>query len=101
MRTSPIPEAAALSCTPAIRSCARPALPDASALATSNCAAVAAASAAWRWGCFQPVAGCGGPAVGGVPVSFPQLLKPRAEGLQPSVDLPPAAWQGPGLAAHA
>ena len=46
-------------------------------------------------GCFQPVAGgCG-------PVSFPELLKPRADGVKPGVDLPLTAWRWPGLAVHA
>jgi hypothetical protein len=46
-------------------------------------------------GRFQPRAGGGGP------VSFSELLKPRADGVKPSVDLPPTAWRWPGLAVHA
>jgi len=52
-------------------------------------------------GRFQPLTGSDGPAPNGVPVSFPKLLKPRAEGVKPSVDLPPTGWQGSGLAVHA
>jgi len=46
----------------------------------------------------QPLAGGGGPALIGVLVSFSKLLYPRADGVKPGFDLPPAAWQGTGLA---
>ena len=49
---------------------------------------------------FQPFAG-GSPADIGGPVSLPQLLKPRADGLKAIIDLPPTARPGPGLAVHA
>ena len=51
-------------------------------------------------GRFQPLAG-GGPALIGTLASFFQLLKPRADGVQAIVDLPPTAWPGPGLGVHA
>lgn len=51
-------------------------------------------------GRFQPITGRGGPAPNGVPVSFPQLLKPRAEGVKPGIDLPPTARHGLRLAVH-
>jgi len=41
-------------------------------------------------GRFQPLAG-GGPAPIGGPVSFPEFLKPRADGVKPIVDLLPTA----------
>ena len=50
---------------------------------------------------FQPLAGGVGRALNGVPVSFHEPLKPRADGIQPGVNLPLAIWQGPGLAVHA
>jgi len=52
-------------------------------------------------GRFHSLAGSGGPVLNGVPVSFPELLEPRPDGLKPSVDLSPATWLGPGLAVHA
>ena len=51
-------------------------------------------------GYFQPLAG-GRPRPIGAPASLSQLLKPRADGGQAIVDLPPAARPGPGLAVHA
>jgi hypothetical protein len=52
-------------------------------------------------GRFQPLAERGGPAPIGGPVSFSERPEPRANGVEPGVDLPPTAWQGPGLAVHA
>jgi hypothetical protein len=52
-------------------------------------------------GRFHPLAGSDGPAPIGFPVSLPQCLEPRPDGLKPSVDLPPTAWWWPGLAIHA
>lgn len=52
-------------------------------------------------GRFQPLSGVGGPALKGLLVSFSELLKPRADGLKPGVDLPLTASRGPGLAVHA
>lgn len=52
-------------------------------------------------GRLQPLTADTGPAPDGVPVSFSKLLKPRAEGLKPNVDLPPTGWQGPRLPVHA
>jgi hypothetical protein len=42
-------------------------------------------------GGFQPLAGGSGPAPSGVQASLPELLKSRADGVKPSVDVPPAA----------
>jgi hypothetical protein len=54
-------------------------------------------------GRLQPLARGGGPAPHGVPapISVSEFLEPRADGVKPGVDLPPTAWQGPGLAVHA
>jgi hypothetical protein len=49
----------------------------------------------------QPLAGRGGPAPHGVPVSFPEPLQPVPDGIKPGIDLPPADWPWPGLAVHA
>jgi len=49
----------------------------------------------------QPPAGGGGLSLHRDPVPFPELLKPHPDGIQPGVDLPPAAWRRPGLTVHA
>src|SRR5215472_8359056 len=46
----------------------------------------------------HPLPGGGGPPLAAEHVSFPEHLKPRADGVEPSIDLPPTAWQGPSLA---
>ena len=48
----------------------------------------------------HPLPGRGGPPRAGEHVSFSEHLKARADGIEPGVDIPPAVWQGPGLAAH-
>jgi hypothetical protein len=51
----------------------------------------------------QPLAGGDiSAAPNGVPasVSVSELLKPRADGIEPSVDLPPTVWRWLGLAVH-
>jgi hypothetical protein len=45
----------------------------------------------------QPLAGRGSSVPRGVPVSFAELLYPRADSGKPGVDLPPTACQGPRL----
>lgn len=40
-------------------------------------------------GRFQPLAGGDGMTLNDVPVPFPELLKPRADGVKPGIDLPP------------
>jgi hypothetical protein len=45
----------------------------------------------------HPLPGGGGPPLAAEHVSFPERLKPRADGVEPGVDLPPTAWPGPGL----
>jgi hypothetical protein len=49
----------------------------------------------------HPLAGGSGPALAGVQISFPERLKPRADGIEPGVDLPPTALRGRRLAVHA
>jgi hypothetical protein len=51
-------------------------------------------------GRFHPLTG-GCPVLTGTQASLSQLRKPRADGGQAIVDLPPAAWPGTGLAVHA
>ena len=52
-------------------------------------------------GCLQPLAEAGRPVPVRVPLSFPELHKPRAYGVKPRVDLLPAAWRGLALTVHA
>ena len=49
----------------------------------------------------HPLAGGTGPALAGVQVSFPERLEPRADSIEPGVDLPSAARRGRRLTVHA
>ena len=52
-------------------------------------------------GRFHPLARGGGPAPHGLPVSFSERVEPRADGVEPSVNLPPALRRGHRLTVHA
>ena len=52
------------------------------------------------FGRCHPLPGRGGPPRDAEHVSFSEHLKPRADGVEPGVDVPPTVWQGRGLAVH-
>jgi hypothetical protein len=48
----------------------------------------------------HPLTGGDGPAIAGVRAPLPERLKPRADGIKPSVDLLPTVQREPRLAIH-